>query len=304
MAAAHRFVIVLLGAFAVYTVIELALFLPSSFTGVMREAWGRLIFADLLVGLAIFSAWVVYRERSAARAALWIASFLVLGNLGTLAYLLVALRGSGRQGGWTRFFHGHRAAVAMGLVMAMALSPVQAKDAEQKCVKRTCFPTSAMIGKATVPLRGAALLEWIGFDVYTAAFYVGADVKGIEPALGDTPRKLVLHYHRKISRKDIATSSEKLVRKNAKNDMEKLRERLDRVYALYEDVGPGDEYHISYEPGVGTTIELNGRKVCTVEGEDFARAFFGIWLSEKPVDEKLRDVLLGSTGEDNPKRGQ
>ena len=302
MATAHRLVIVMLGAFAVHAAIELALFLPSSFTTVMREAWGRLIFADLLVGLAIFSGWVVYRERSTARAALWIASFLVLGNLGTLAYLLVALRGSGRRGGWDRFFHGHRAVVAMGLVPALLTLPPRAGAEDMHCVKRTCFPTSVQVGKETVPLRGAALLEWIGFDVYTAAFYVGRDVKGIDAALGETRRKLVLHYHRKISRKDIATSSEKLVRKNPGNDMEKLRERLDRVYALYEDVGPGDEYHISYEPGVGTTIELNGKKVCTVEGEDFARAFFGIWLSEKPVDEKLRDTLLGLKGDHAPKR--
>ena len=49
--------------------------------------WGVTTMVDLYAGLAVVAAWIVYRERSVARAAPWVLGLLLLGNLTTLVYL-------------------------------------------------------------------------------------------------------------------------------------------------------------------------------------------------------------------------
>jgi Protein of unknown function (DUF1475) len=68
--------------------------------------WGRVTLADLYAGFALFSGWVLFRERSKARAVSWIALVLCLGNAFTLVYVAVALARSG--GSWARFWLGDR----------------------------------------------------------------------------------------------------------------------------------------------------------------------------------------------------
>ena len=53
-------------------------------------AWGRVTLIDLYVGVGLFAAFVVWRERRLASAVAWVASFIVLGNLATALYLTLA----------------------------------------------------------------------------------------------------------------------------------------------------------------------------------------------------------------------
>jgi hypothetical protein len=58
-------------------------------------------------------------------------------------------------------------------------------------------------------------------------------------------------------------------------------------------VKPGDRYALTYVPGVGTELTLNGSPLGTVAGADFASAVFAIWLGPKALDESLKTQLLG-----------
>lgn len=52
--------------------------------------WGRVSLVDLYLGLAIFAAWVAFRERSVVVTGAWWLSLLLLGNLAAGIYLTVA----------------------------------------------------------------------------------------------------------------------------------------------------------------------------------------------------------------------
>jgi len=41
------------------------------------------------------------------------------------------------------------------------------------------------------------------------------------------------------------------------------------------------------------TVYKNSREIGSMEGEEFKKALFGIWLSEKPADKKLKKGMLG-----------
>ena len=56
---------------------------------ILDLAWGRVMVIDLYVGLALFAGWVALRERSLVVLP-WLIAFLVLGNLATALYALLA----------------------------------------------------------------------------------------------------------------------------------------------------------------------------------------------------------------------
>lgn len=72
--------------------------------------WGIVSLVDLYAGFALFSAWIVFRERSGSRAAIWVVLTLVLGFFSAAIYTLIALYRS--NGNWDRFFLGGRAGSA------------------------------------------------------------------------------------------------------------------------------------------------------------------------------------------------
>jgi hypothetical protein len=69
--------------------------------------WGIVSLVDLYVGFILFSGWIVYREKSAARSVVWVILMMILGFWTASLYALIALQASG--GDWRRFWMGQRA---------------------------------------------------------------------------------------------------------------------------------------------------------------------------------------------------
>lgn len=69
--------------------------------------WGIVSLVDLYTGFTLFAAWIIFREASLGRAALWVALVMVLGFFAASLYAFLALQGSG--GSWARFWMGARA---------------------------------------------------------------------------------------------------------------------------------------------------------------------------------------------------
>jgi uncharacterized membrane protein YeiH len=103
-------VIALLGLMAMTAVLVYG-FTVGDFGGEGRQLlsmpWGIVSLVDLYVGFALFSAWIVFRERSWSRSLIWIALMMVLGFLTASLYVFLALRSS--SGDWRRFWMGRRA---------------------------------------------------------------------------------------------------------------------------------------------------------------------------------------------------
>ena len=113
-------------------------------------------------------------------------------------------------------------------------------------------------------------------------------------ALGPTPRRLELSYFHGISAADFAEATRQKIADNVTPaTLSAIAERLERFNGFYRDVQPGDRYALTYLPGKGTELSLNGTPLGRIEGEDFAAAVFAIWLGPAPIDEGFRDSLLG-----------
>lgn len=82
-------------------------YLYSQATAIASIAWGQVLLADLFVGLALFGAWMAWREGPGLAAVIWILALLLLGNVVACGYVLHALHQS--RGDGIRFWAGRRA---------------------------------------------------------------------------------------------------------------------------------------------------------------------------------------------------
>lgn len=159
------------------------------------------------------------------------------------------------------------------------------------------FSDQLSLGSETLTLRGTALLRYkLLFRGYVAALYLPADAP-TSRVLGDAPRRLEIEYFWSIPADAFQTATLEGIEKNVDPETwSRLRPKIDRFNTFYATVQPGDRYQLTYLPGTGTELALNGERRGLVEGADFARALFSIWLGARPFDESLKAQLLGREG--------
>ena len=160
------------------------------------------------------------------------------------------------------------------------------------------FAPVKAIGELRLALQGTGLFRYLSMiDVVEGGFYLPPDASPRE-ALADVPKQLELRYLRGFDAGDFAKATLDGVRRNVPSEVfGRVVDRLRRFNTFYRDVQKGDRYALTYVPGEGTTLALNGRPLGTIEGADFAAALFTIWLGAKdPMDESFRLALLGEGG--------
>ena len=74
-------------------------------------------------------------------------------------------------------------------------------------------------------------------------------------------------------------------------DIQKEVELL--IGAFSEAVEDNDVFDLQYVPGTGLSVVRNGETKVVVPGLEFKKALFGIWLSEDPVQDDLKEGMLG-----------
>jgi len=98
---------------------------------------------------------------------------------------------------------------------------------------------------------------------------------------------------RDLSKGKITEAVEAGFEKNNRDQMPALQQRLDRFNAGVADLKEGDRLTITYTPGKGTNLSSRAGKNITIDGKDFADALFSVWLGASPVDEDLKNGMLG-----------
>jgi hypothetical protein len=170
---------------------------------------------------------------------------------------------------------------------------VLASTARADDIEGVSFPVQLDGSNGAWILHGTGLLRYrIFIKGYVAALYLREKLHP-EAILGDIPRRLEIAYFWSLEAEDFAKATVEGIARNVDPaTYQTLQDRMDQLNALYEDVEPGDRYALTYVPGAGTELSLNGRSLGSIAGADFSSALFGIWLGEEPLDEDLRDQLL------------
>lgn len=141
-------------------------------------------------------------------------------------------------------------------------------------------------------MSGQFRMTFWGFDVYKATLWIAAGFN--ETAFEQGSFGLELLYLRDFKGADIARRSLVEMRRQGPLPAEQEAAWESQMRNLFPDVKNGDRIVGVNQPGVGATFWCNGRPLGDVKDPEFAKKFFGIWLSSQTSEPALRRALLGS----------
>lgn len=154
--------------------------------------------------------------------------------------------------------------------------------------------SAAVAQTLPLPLLGIAEKKVLSFKVVTVRLYVLPGHKGDRVLRANIPKRLEVTYHVNIPKEELQRATTKGIKKNVPSQtFDYLKPKIDQINSYYPDVKSGDQVVITYEPNTGCQIKINGQIKGTVTGNDFAWAFFSIWIGDKPVDYLAKQKLLG-----------
>lgn len=177
------------------------------------------------------------------------------------------------------------------LLAALALAPA-ALAVEVAGVQ---VAESADLEGKKLTLNGAGLRKKVFFKVYVGALYVeqrSADPVALVAA--DAPRLVRLHMLRELDRETILKAFREGIEKNSRATAAAALAKLAQVEkAIPAELKPGQVVTVTYRPGAGTSLGIEGGASASVEGKDFADAILRVWLGDDPVDADLKAGMLG-----------
>jgi hypothetical protein len=162
------------------------------------------------------------------------------------------------------------------------------------------MPDTATVGGQALVLNGMGLRKRAIFKVYVAGLYVGAKSHDGAALLATSgSKRIAFGLKRDVGADTFAKAlNEGVVERSTPEQLTALRERLakfEEIILSVKEVKEDDSVLLDYVPGTGTTITYNGKTIGQpIAGEDFFRAVLNIFIGPKPVQDGLKEGMLGA----------
>jgi len=158
------------------------------------------------------------------------------------------------------------------------------------------IPDTLEAGGENLVLNGAGYRSKFFMKMYLGGLYLkeqNSDADAIVAA--DEAMIMKLHITSgKVTTKRMIDAIDEGFKKSAQVGMYAPPEKIDQFKDCFsEKIEKGNIFDIAYVPGEGVKVYKNEALAGTIEGADFKKAVFGIWLSSKPADKGLKKKMLG-----------
>ncbi len=182
--------------------------------------------------------------------------------------------------------------ILMALVAIAAATASRGQAAAEE-IENVRFVEGYRVGDHQLRLHNVGSMRYKRvIKAMVAGLYLQSGVES-DRALDDVAKRLEIEYFWSLKAKDIVKASDKLLQDNVDaRTLQRLRPKIEQLHAMYGNVQAGDRYALTYLPGRGTFLALNGKLQGKVEGADFAAVYFSIWLGDQPMDKSLKKQLL------------
>lgn len=158
------------------------------------------------------------------------------------------------------------------------------------------MPDRIQVGGRTLVLNGMGIREatFMKVDVYVAGLYLEAKSRDAKAILAkDRPWRVVMRFVRDVDREDLIDAWNDGLEKNGGDRKGALAGRVKTLGGYMRDVKKGQTATVTYVPGEGTTLAIDGQARPPIPGADFGRFLLSIWLGPEPPDEGLKRGMLG-----------
>jgi len=181
------------------------------------------------------------------------------------------------------------------LLVLLPAVPLATTTVAETTVAETIIPATLQAGEHRLKLNGAGMREQLLVGAYIACLYLtepSADAPRILAA--DEPQAVSMHVNSNLlTRQRLIATLPKDLKQSTGGDFGRFRAKTDQLLAMIDqEVVRGDVFRLIYLPDTGLQIWHNDRLKGVIEGLDFKRALFGIWLSERPTQSSLKRAML------------
>ncbi len=182
-------------------------------------------------------------------------------------------------------------------ILVLFAAILSATSFAQVTISDVTLPKKVEFNNKTLILNGGGLREKLWIDLYVGGLYLpekNKDPKRIIAANQPQAIKLVI-VSSLISSEKMEEAIEEGFEKSTNGNTKPMRAKIDKFKSFFskEPIKKNDIFDIVYIPGKGTVVYKNNKIIGVVEGLDFKKALFAIWLGEEPADEDLKEGMLG-----------
>jgi hypothetical protein len=159
------------------------------------------------------------------------------------------------------------------------------------------FSDEISVDGKTLVLNGMGVRKKFGFKIYVAGLYLekrSGDAEAIL-ASGQTTRVVMHFLYKKVSAKKLTGAWDDGFENNlSEEEAGKHEAGLTELNGWMEEVVRGDTMTFTSAPGGGLAVSVKGQSKGVIAGDEFARAFWSVFLGPEPPTDALKEGLLGS----------
>lgn len=161
------------------------------------------------------------------------------------------------------------------------------------------FDDKLALGGRELLANGAGVRRKFVFDVYAIALYLPARASTAEAVLAQpAPRRIAIRLLRDVAAGDFVDALRKGLRDNlAPAEMTALGPQIEQfaqTLLAAGEVKKGSAVDLDHLPGSGTRVTLGGQvRGRDIAGDAFFNGLLAVWLGGKPVQDDLKNRLLG-----------
>ena len=183
----------------------------------------------------------------------------------------------------------------MQKIILAALLVATAIPASAASVGGVNLEDKVTIGTQTLVLNGTGLRKKFVVKVYAAGLYLPAKQKSAATILTtDQPRRMVMHFLYSVTKDQMAEAWTEGLAANTPNASPEVKTAFKTLSSWMEDVPKGNRIVITYLPGTGTTVEVNGKNKGTLGGKAVSDAVLNTWIGPKPgPGEDFKKGIIG-----------
>lgn len=182
--------------------------------------------------------------------------------------------------------------IAMTIFICLAITPFS----QAKMVNDVDIADSIQVIDQSLALNGTGIRSKFFLNLYVGALYLNQKSSDAE-ALIAADEAMTIRLYITSSLIDGEKMSEATLDgfvKSTGGNLAPIQSEVELLIGAFRDaVADNDVFDLQYVPGHGVSVIRNGEVKVVVPGLSFKKALFGIWLSEDPVQDDLKEGMLG-----------
>lgn len=158
------------------------------------------------------------------------------------------------------------------------------------------LPNTETLGEYELVLNGVGMREKFWMDMYAGALYLPEKSSDANAILNSNEPLAIKLYivSGLITSKKMSDAVNDGFKKSTDGNTAPLEAEIRKFKSFFdEEINKHDVFNITYQPNAGVVVYKNEKKLGVIKGKDFKKAVFGIWLSDDPADDDLKDAMLG-----------